>query len=506
MESPLSAARSDAPRGRAPRFPPVVFLVAALAAAVEVAVAGRYGYHRDELYFIACAEHLAWGYVDQPLLTPVLAGVGNFVFAGSLIGFRLLPALAFAALIVITGLLARALGANRLGQALSALATALCGEYLAAAHLVSPTVFDQLAWGLLALVVVRVIQTGNHRLWLLAGLVAGIGLSNKWNLLFFLASLGVGLIVSRRRALLWSPWLALGVLVAAALGSPDFMWQALHGWPQLQVFKGLAGDAGHNRAVYWPAQVIYVGPLLTPVWIVGWLWLARSRRAAEYRSFAIAAVLVLALVFILGGKPYYPGPIFAILFAAAGVPLGTYLGDPARVWLRPRYVAVALCVAAIVELPLAVPVLPASVLASVPLQKINYDLAETIGWPKLTSQVDGIYRSLPSAQRRTAVIVTGNYGEAGALNRFGPPLGLPEAYSGNNNFWLWGPPPAGRAMLIAINVDPALLRSHFTKVREVAVFHNGLGVQDDEEGVPIYVCSGQESDWRAIWGSFQNYG
>jgi 4-amino-4-deoxy-L-arabinose transferase-like glycosyltransferase len=478
-------------------------LIAAGALLLELLVAGQYGFHRDELYFIACAKHLAFGYVDQPAFTPLMAGLGNALFQGSLVGFRLIPAISFAGLVIVTARLASLLGADRLGQGMAALCTALCGEYIAAAHLVSPTPFDQLAWVVIAWLTVRMLGSGDLRHWLLIGLVTGIGLENKWNLLFFIGSLGVGILLTPQRRALRSWWFVGGAVVAIALWLPDLIWQAQNGWPQFQVFQALQSDAAHNREVYIPAQIIYVGPLLTPIWLVGLWRLARAPESETFRYLAWACALPLIVIFILGGKPYYPGPVFAILFAASAVPLSRFLKSGQRI--RPAVVVVALVLAGTLEAPLAVPVLPPQTLAQVPLQKINYDLAETIGWPKQVAQIAAIYQTIPSAQRGKAVILTGNYGEAGAVDQFGPSYGLPQAYSGQNNFWLWGPPPGTSDWVIAVNVDPALLNRYFSNVTLAGTFDNGIGVQDDEQGVQIFLCSGQRGDWAAIWPGFRHY-
>jgi len=484
---------------------PTVYGLAGAAFLLEMAVSTRYGYHRDELYFIACAKHLAFGYVDQPPLTPILAGIGNFVFAGSLAGFRLIPALAMAGLVICSGLIARELGAGRFGQGFAALSVALTGEYLAGAHLVSPTIFDWLLWTVGFFLVLRLIRTGNLRLWLAVGALAGIGLENKWNILFFVFGLAIGLLATPQRRLLRSWWVLAAAVLALALWAPNLAWQASHGWPQLQVFSALNQQAAHNRAVFWPAQFIYVGLLLTPVWLAGLLWLLRNPAARAFRLFAWMYVAVMAVFFVLGGKPYYPGAMYTLLLAAGAVPAERYLRDPARRLLRPMVVVVALVIGAVALLPIALPVLPARVLATVPLQKINYDLAETIAWPRLVATVAGIYRSLPANERRSAVILTANYGEAGAVDRYGSQFSLPPAYSGHNNFWLWGPPHEPRGVTIAVNFSAAQLQPFFVSVRKVTTFTNGLGVQNDEQGAPIYVCSGQRESWAAMWPALRHY-
>jgi hypothetical protein len=166
----------------------------------------------------------------------------------------------------------------------------------------------------------------------------------------------------------------------------------------------------------------------------------------------------------------------------------------------------AMLAGALIAAPVTLPVLPARALHTVPVQKINYDLGEEIAWPKLVALVSREYRALPAAQRRRTTILTGNYGEAGAIDRYGPGLGLPQAYSGANNFWLWGPPPAADTAAIAVNLDPALLRREFRHVRLVATYWNGLGVSDDEQGAQVFVATGLRSSWAQAWPAFRNYG
>jgi hypothetical protein len=218
-------------------------------------------------------------------------------------------------------------------------------------------------------------------------------------------------------------------------------------------------------------------------------------------------VTVIVLQFVLGGKAYYPGAAFTFLLAAGCVPLERRLAARAR---RARPIApaiaagAAMVAGAVLSAPVALPVLPARALHAVPLQKINYDLAETIAWPKLVALVAREYDARPAGQRQHTAILAGNYGEAGAINRYG--AGLPRAYSGANNFWLWGPPPAADTSVIAVNVDLALLRREFARVRRVATFWNGLGVDDDEQGVPVYLATGLKSSWVRAWPAFRAYG
>ena len=477
-------------------------VIAACAFAAEMAVSARYGYHRDELYFLQAGQHPALGYVDQPALTPLAARAMAALTGNSLAGLRLLPALLLAALVFLAAAMSRLLGAGRTGQVVAALATATCGEYLAVAHLFSTTTFDFVFWALTLYLAVRLMSSGDPRWWVAIGACVGVGANAKWTIGVLAAALVAGFALTPSRALLRSRYLLAGAVLAAALAAPDVVWQAQHGWPNLAVFHALHSQAGHNLVVYWPAQILYTGFVLTPVWVAGLWWCLRHPAAQPFRPAGVAALTTLAVFFLLGGKPYYAGGIYTFLFAAGAVPVERRLaGRP----LRPARAAVALVLSTAVVAAIAVPLLPARTLATVPLQKINYDLAETIGWPRLVAQVAREYHALPPGQRATTAILAGNYGEAGAIDRYGPADALPPAFSGDNNFWFWGPPPARDRSVIAVNIDPALLRRLFTTVRKVATFQNGLGVSDDEQGVTIYEASGMDVSWPEAWPLLRDF-
>jgi hypothetical protein len=515
--APAAAAPVPAPLPPAPRAG--IALIAAGAVAVEMAVSARYGYTRDELYFLSAGHHLAFGYVDQPPLTPLLARVTAALTGNTLAGFRILPGLCLAALVVMTAAMSRQLGAGRTGQLLAALAAATCGEYLGAMHELTTATPDFVFWTVTLLLVMRLLASQDRRWWVAIGGCVGVASEAKWNIAFLVATLAAGFACTDARRLLRSRYLLIGGLIAAALAAPDVIWQAAHGWPELDVFRTLHTAAGHNRATFWLGQVLYTGVVLTPLWVAGAIWSLRSDAARRFRPVAIACVAAIVLQFTLGGKAYYPGAAFTFLFAAGCVPLERRLaaglprgrrsrgGRPrARRRIPPAVRAAAAMVAgAVLAAPVALSVLPARTLHAVPLQKINYDLAETIAWPKLVALVAREYHSLPAGQRRQTTILTGNYGEAGAIDRYGPGDGLPQVYSGANNFWLWGSPPAGDSAAIAVNVDPALLRREFAHVRHVATFWNGLGVADDEQGVQVFVATGLRSSWAQAWPAFRNY-
>ena len=507
--TPASAPRAikHAIRNRA------VWLVAVAAFGVEMAVSGRYGYDRDELYFLASGQHLGWGYVDQPALTPLLARLDALLTGNTLVGLRALPALGLAALVLLTAAMARALGAGRGGQLLAAIATACCAEYLGAMHELTTTPVDFVCWAAALLAVTKLLTSSDTRWWVALGGLAGVGMDAKWNIGFLVAALAVGFALTpAARPLLRSRYLVCAAVLFAVLASPDFVWQALHGWPNFAVFGHLQQQAWQNRVLYWPIQVVYTSIVLVPLWVGGIRWALRD---ARLRVVGVAAVTVIVVQFVLGGKGYYPGGIYTFCFAAgatavADAPLPLRVLPrlrvlPLRVLPRLRLRVVKYVVAAAVSALIALPLLPAAALARFPVQKVNYDLGEEIGWPSQVALLARAYDALPASQRAVAAVITGNYGEAGAVDRYGAALGLPAAYSGANDYWLWGPPPPGDTVAVAINVDPALLRRWFSSVRVAAVYRNGLGVSDDEEGAVVYLATGLRSAWSTVWPSFRDY-
>ena len=337
-------------------------------------------------------------------------------------------------------------------------------------HLLSTTTPDFVAWAILLYLVLRLLDSGEPRWWLAIGLCAGVAAEAKWTIWFLAAAVLAGFALTPQRRLLRSRYLLLGAVIAAALAAPDLIWQAAHGWPNLEVFRALQTAAGHNRATYWQAQVLFTGLALTPVWVAGLVWGLRNDSARRFRPAVIGAALAIMLQFVLGGKPYYSGGAYTVLLAAGSVPAGRWLfrgPGSGRHWGRWGLLAAG-AVVTLAAVPIAIPVLPAVTLHTVPLQTINYDLAETIAWPREVALIAREYHALPAAQRDQTTILTGNYGEAGAVDRYGPDLGLPAAYSGSNNFWLWGPPPAADRSAIAINLDPSFLRREFQHVRRIA--------------------------------------
>jgi hypothetical protein len=492
--------------------PPValagLLAIAALLVALLLAVAGRYGYHRDELYFLVASRHLAWGYVDQPPLTPALAGLARLLFDDWLPGLRLLPALAVGALVVVTGLIARELGGGRAAQVLAAACVAASGVTIAVGHLHSTTTYDVLVWGVGLLLLARLLRTGDRRLWLAVGLVAGVGLLNKATVAQLAGVVLVGLLADRQaRRLLASRWLLAGVAVAVALWAPYLGWQAGHGWPQLAIFADLrATDGGLGAGLaFLPFQLLMTNPLLTPLWVVGLVALLRDGWARPWRPLAVAYLLLVGFYTAVGGKPYYAFGFYPVLFAAGAVWLARRQERRGRGGLRLRRLLPAVAVAAALPLPLLLPLLPASTLGVV--ATVNEDAGETFAWPTYAAQVLRVRDALPPAERAEVVAVTGNYGEAGALARYGGAWGREGVFSGHNSMWWWGPPGGDGRVVIVVGYAGAraFLEERFRSVTLAGRLDNGHGIDNEEQGQPIWVCRGPDGTWPGSWREWRHY-
>jgi hypothetical protein len=465
-------------------------LIAAVVLVVLAVFATRYGYHRDELYFVAAGHHLAWAYDDQGPLTPAIAGAIDSIFPGSLFALRLPPALMAAAIVLLAGVIARELGGDRRAETMAAACTAISAVVLATGHLLSTTTFDLLAWTVVSWLIVRSIRSGDDRLWLPAGFVTGLALLDKPLAAFLVAALFVSILIAGPRRLVLSPWVIGGAVVALIMWAPWLIWQSQHDWPQIDVARSITAGGSTSSQPRWaflPYQLLLSGPFLAPVWIAGLIRLLRDER---YRFLGLTWV-VLAIAFIVtGGKPYYVSGLLPLLIAA---------GAPAAVgWVttaRTRRIAfgAAFAVSAAIAAIASIPVLPEAKAA--PAVGLNGDVGETIGWPSFAAQVD---RVAPPH----AIAVTSNYGEAGALRRFGH---IP-AYSGHNAYWRWGPPPPGAAPVVVVGFDPVGAAPHFTGCRVAATIKSPHDIDNDENGALVQVCTAPRRPWAAEWPSLRSLG
>jgi 4-amino-4-deoxy-L-arabinose transferase-like glycosyltransferase len=475
-----------------------VLAIAGAVGLLLLVTSGRYGYHRDELYFVEAGRHLAWGYPDQPPLTPLLARLMDTIGPGSVTVLRL-PSIVGAMLVVLlTAALAREFGGRAFAQVLAALAVGMGVYVLVVGHLLSTSSIDLLAWVTITWLVVRILRTGDQRLWLALGAVTGVGLLNKHLVLFLVIALLAGaVLVPAARKQLRSPWLWAGVLVALALWTPNLVWQATNDWPQLE----LAGDIREEydvtgeRIAFVALQLVLFSPVAMLLAVFGLLRLWRDPKLAPYRLLAWAWLALLALFFVTGGKGYYLGGLYPALIAAGALGVEQRVGE--RRGRKIGWLA-AVIVAAIIGMPIALPVLPASTLASSPYAGPAEDALETVGWPEFAAAVEQAYDQVPDGRRESAIVFTGNYGEAGAVALWGRDGRLPPVASGHNGFGLWGPPAEDAGPVILVDASGGW-RDEFANCAEAATIDNGQNVDNEEQGGTVWVCDGPRGGWQAAW-------
>jgi hypothetical protein len=475
-----------------------------------------YGIFRDELYFIVCGRHPAWGYVDQPPIVPLLAAGWYWLSGGSLVLFRLLPALALSATVAFTAEFVRLIGGGRFSQWLAGLCVLLAPILLIMGVLFYTDMFQALTWLGLVWILVRLEQTGNERWWLAFGAVAGFSLETKYTIAFFLVALAVGLLVTPLRKSLLRPWVYMGMLLAAAMVLPNVLWQQAHGWPFLEL--GKAAVNGKNLPMspleYFVQQFLQVGPLAMIVALCGlWAGIVHPKFAAA-RALAIAWLVLFVVFDASHGKPYYMVAIYPALLAFGAVRIEQWVANGAARGAALSGVVVLGAVAA----PLTLPVLPVDafiryermigIMPSVgergktgPLPQYYADM---FGWPEMAAKVAKVYWSLPPADRAKAVFYGNNYGEAAAIDVYGSKLGLPPAISGHNNYFLWGLHGHDGSVVIRIGGNREELLKEFRSVDQAGYIDTPYAMPN-ETNQPIYVERDLKVPLGPAWASSKHY-
>jgi hypothetical protein len=484
--------------------------------ALHLLFAHRYGYFRDELYFIACGQRLDWGYVDQPPLVAVAARLATTLFGQSLMGFRLLPALAAGGLVALTGHLARRLGGGDFAVGLAALPSALAPIFLFEGHTLTMNSFEPLLWTSCAALVVRLVRTEQPRLWLALGALAGVGLLNKYSMAFFAGCLVLGLLLTPARQLLASRWLVLGVLLASALVLPNLLWQRHHGWPMLELLRNgqLYKNAPFQLGEFLSGQLLMLHPLSAPLWLAGLGFLLFAPAARPYRALGLTFVLLFGLLVFLRAKDYYLAPAYPMLLAAGAVYAERLIQRPVAraAVLVPGLVGFAALV------PMTLPVLPVDAFISyqrtlglAPAQHERHEYgvlpqhyADQHGWEELVSSVAEVYQRLPPETRARTVLFARNYGEAGALDWLGRAHGLPSARSGHNNYYLWGPGHEPENILV-VGGDLEDLQPLCERAEVAAQVPPNPYVMPYEDNLPLYLCSGLKVPLATFWPRVKHY-
>jgi 4-amino-4-deoxy-L-arabinose transferase-like glycosyltransferase len=398
------------------------------------------------MYGLACADHMAWGYVDHPPGGILIAWLARHLFGVSPLGLRLLPAAAGAALVWLTARLAREMGGGAFAQGLAALAICLVPVYTVFDHWLMMNAFEPLIWAGFAWGLIRVAGRGDSRLWLALGALAGIGLETKYSIAFLMVGVLAGLALTARRPELRSPWPWAGVGVAALIALPNFLWQASHHFPFLELTRNISRsgrDVVRGPLAFLLDQAVIMGPTTAPLWLGGLGWLLVGRRRRPLAVLGWAFLFVLGAFIALKGKNYYVTPAYPVLFAAGAAGLEIVTEAHARRWLRWGYVTVA-AAGGLVLLPLSAPLLPPEALVryegALGLAPPDFEhqrngplpqyFADEFGWEEMVREVARVYHALPPDEKARTAIFSNGWGEAAAVDFYGPRYGLPRAISG----------------------------------------------------------------------------
>jgi 4-amino-4-deoxy-L-arabinose transferase-like glycosyltransferase len=490
----------------------LLLLIAAVFLILHIAVGNRYGFQRDELATLEDARHLATGYVAYPPLTPFLGRISLDLFGTSVRGFRFFAALAHAIIAVLAGLMARELGGRRFAQVVAALAVVVSPVSMASGALMQYVAFDFLWWVLTAYLLIRLLRTGNAVLWLPIGVCIGLGMMTKYTMAFFVVSIVAGLLLTDARRYLASHWLWIGVVASLLVFLPNLLWQIHRGFISLDFLHHIhARDVRIGRTKnFLPEQLYIPASLFTiPLWIAGLFFYFRSPEGRRYRMLGWMFVVVLLIFVVAKGRGYYMAPAYPMLLAAGAVVEERWIHK-----LSPRQGAVlrvstfaALALGVIFAVAVTLPLAPINSRWWQIANKVDGDFREEIGWPELVGEVARIYNSIPPSDRTSTGILAANYGEAGAINLYGPAYNLPRAISGINSFWAYGYPTPPPTALIVIGMGDEYRNEYLSSCQVVGRVTNPYGILNEETEQPdIYLCRQLRQSWPDFWKDFRYYG
>ena len=496
-----------------------VVVIALIKLAVHLYAGRSYGYFVDELYYLDCARHLDWGYVDQP---PLIAGVTWLIRAtlgDSLSAIRLLPAFCGAAMVLLTGLLTRELGGGRFAQTFAALCVLLAPGLLGVDHFLSMNSMEPLFWIGCAGLIVRIVRTGNERLWLWFGVLAGVGLENKYSMGIFGFGLCVGLLLTRQRRLFASKWIWIGAAIAFLIFLPNLIWNIHYHFPFLELQHNIR-ESGRNVALspllFFGQEIEAMLHLSLPIWLAG-LWFFFFRHEGKPFCFLGWAWIVTALVILtMSPRIYYLFPAFPMLFAGGAVQWEGWLDRPRLVWLRWGWCA-AMVLLGMLLAPLAIPLLSPETyvryttalhlkqptIENHKLGPLPQLFADQFGWPEMAAEVARVYNSLPPDIRSRTAIFAQSYGQAGAVDLFGPRYGLPQALSGHQSYFLWGPRGYTGESMIVMGDRRARLEDLFTSVEWKGQISHPYSMPYNH--IDIYYCRGLKMSLAELWPKVKDW-
>lgn len=479
----------------------------------------RYGYFRDEFDYMACGDHLAWGYVDQPPLLPFLVRISRALIGDSLRSIRFLPALATSLVVILAALIAREFGGRRYSLALTAVAVLIAPLYLSGGSLLTTNSLEPLLWMGCAYFAILALKR-DARYWLCFGVVAGLGLQEKYSIALFGFGIIVGLLLTKQRSALLSKWFWIGGLVAFLIFLPNVIWNVQHHWPFLELMHNIrttGKDVQLSALEYFAQQILLLHPLTAPIWITGLIALLLSPRLKKFRFLGWCYLIIFAAFVVLKGKNYYLGPIYPMLFAAGAITLENGIERFRQGWLKPVTLVLLLAGGAWFA-PLVIPVLRIDRFIAY-MEKLPFKVprtehshtsavlpqhyADQFGWEEMTAMTAQAWSRLKPEERHDCGIFGQNYGEAGAIDFFGRRYGLPPALSGHQTYFLWGPHGYSGNCLIVIDDRKEVLEEKFDQVEYVGSSDNPYAL---ERNVPVFICRGAKFGSLAeIWPQLKKW-
>ena len=502
---------SDRETGRART---ILFVFGLATLLVHLLTNNRYGYFRDELYYLACGQHLAFGYVDHAPLSILLIRLSRMLFGESLFGIRLLPAFAGAGTIMLSGMIARDLGGRAWAVALACLAALTAPVFLVNHNFFSMNAFEPLFWMGSVWLLVQIINGGPTHLWLWFGLLIGLGIEKKHSTVFFGTAVVLALLLTPERRHFREKWIWLGGLIAMLTALPNIIWQVQHHWPTWELLSNVARS--NKNVVLGPVdfiaqQILIMNPGTLPLWVGGLIWLLASRDGGKHRALAIVYLVALAEFILLHGKVYYLAPAYPMLFAAGGVAVERCFATKWR-WVKPALAALVIIPSSIL-LPVALPILSPEKLVAY-MQAIHFQpprtetshiaalpqhFADEMGWEEMVGSVARVYQQLSQEDQKRTAIFCQNYGQAGAIDFFGAKLGLPPALSGHQNYFLWGPRGYTGDVMLVLDDDSDDEREQFEEVKDMGKVASHPLAMPWEQREHIYFCRKLKAGLPALW-------
>jgi hypothetical protein len=465
---------------------------------------GQYGFHRDELYFIDCSKHLAFGYIDMPPLTPLFANLTINLLGETLQGLRFFPALLSSIIVFLTGLIAKEMGGKLFAQILASLAIIIAPVYLISGTQFQTIIVDQFFWVLTCYFFIRFLNTGNQRIWLLIGLIVGFGLLAKYSVAFLAFAIFIGILTSNHRELFTRKWIWIGGFISLLIFIPNIIWQFRNGLPVLEHMEALRNDESTPTYQFLIEQIIIIHPFNLPIWITGVFFLLFSEQGRKYRILIWIYFVPLVVFLLMKGKAYYISPAYPVLLTGGSVLFEIMLLKRQLIW--PKYAVPAfLLISSIITSPLWLPILTIENMKKYGIDELRYDYREMIGWPELVNSVSRVYGDLSDEDKKNTIIITGNYGEAGSINHYGPKFGLPVAASGIGSYYYWGPGKPDATTVIFVGYSEEYLKRYFSHVEVMEVFKNKYEINNEEQGILIIRCKKPNKPISEMWAEFRHF-